>query len=327
MSGSTNGVSGNGPYGNIHLLEIDGFIQIQTVDQKTARVDQSSTHSDGPAGPSGRADVSKERHEALQSVLTKPQGQGYAKDPLEDLKNDKDYTKLVADIEFFESLILGFAHIDQQFGGAFWSGLGDGKLDMGNITAAASDPCAPGHEVAKKLLARPDMLLKLKGSDGLYSMAKLEEVIQGLKTDKKSKEDQARAATSSVPPRSSEPSTEATSNPPPQTPPNQSTSTESKASEIKVDMGQVSGGDPLSRSTERLSNALSSIETQIDDLIVKMGKETDPAKLKQLEAQLNKLERLQSMFSKILERLQTMIQNMAQMYHKIQMAAIQNIGR
>jgi DNA repair ATPase RecN len=92
-----------------------------------------------------------------------------------------------------------------------------------------------------------------------------------------------------------------------------------------MNMGEVSGGDPLTRSTERINNALGSLEEQIDQVVAQMGKEDDPKKLKELEGRLMKLERLQSTMSKMLERLQTMMQNLAAMYHKLQMSAIQNI--
>lgn len=278
---------------------------------------------------------------------------GYAKpaDPLESVKQSPEYKAIEAELADLEKTF--------EFQGVSYSlmdlinivdqdnvGSGDGIVWRKDVehTAHWQNGTNNLREFAARILSDPrirGMLEKLTGGfrDGVMSVASLRQRIDELKSRKSQLEADAMAkasaqsgatqtapATNTPPTDGASATTGASNASQPDSPPGTS-ATSSSVSPVKIDMGEVSGGDPLTRSTQRLTNALGSIEEQIDALVAQMGKETDPAKQRQLEAQLRVLERLQSTFSKMLERLENMVMNLANMYHKIQMTAIQNIGR
>lgn len=338
MSSGLNGVSGSNAFTNTRLDDTGSIAKgIAKIASDVSQLVQTLAGDKTSTGPSGTANISDERQSALQQLATKKSdAAGYSPDPLDKLKTDPEYQKVIAELSQLEQ--------EFEFQGVKYS-LSDLIKVIDGDNRSANDGIIwkcdlehTGHwqkgsgnlkEFAAKILQDPGingMLVKLTGDfqNGAISLSTLESRIATLKTTKDQKETAAREASQSTSGNSLGGDKEIDTS---QNPGGGKVGTDSGLPEIKIDMGEVTGGDPLSRSTERLGNALGSIETQIDDLIVMMGKEQDPAKLKQLEAHLNKLERLQSMFSKMQERLQTMIQNMSQMYHKIQMAAIQNIGR
>ncbi len=95
---------------------------------------------------------------------------------------------------------------------------------------------------------------------------------------------------------------------------------------LSLDMGTVQSGDPLTCATDRLTNAMGGLETQIDQLTAQLGQETDPAKRSAIEARLNQLNRAMTEVTNMLQQLTTMMQNIAKMFNDIAMNAIRHIA-
>jgi hypothetical protein len=94
---------------------------------------------------------------------------------------------------------------------------------------------------------------------------------------------------------------------------------------ITLHMGDVKAGDPLGMATERLTNAMGDLESQMDDVVARMANSTDDKEQKLLEARLNKLNRAMTSVSNMLQQLLTMRENLQKMFNDIAMRAISHI--
>lgn len=243
-------------------------------------------------------------------------------DPLASLKNDADYQETCSQLEFFQSIKQGFYLIDQQFGGDLWTGLSDGKINMGNIQAAAGDASAPGYEVAKKLLQHPELLVRLLDG-GDYSGAKLDEVITSLKGDKSTKEASARSDAAGAAAKH----------------PDKYQGESFADRHAGVESGDAANGqkppvedptklrpftsdktDPMDRSAD----AISFMQSEIDRLTNEMTNTQDPGKMKAIEAQISKASTLMQMLMSSMQQQQQLMSNIAKMWSDMAMAAIRN---
>lgn len=243
-------------------------------------------------------------------------------DPLASLKNDADYQETCSQLEFFQSIKQGFYLIDQEFGGIAGAGLSDGKINMGNIQAAAADSSAPGYEVAKKLLQHPELLARLLDG-GDYSGAKLDEVITGLKGDKSQKETSARSDASGA--AAGQPDKY------------QGDSFADRHAEVQsgeATNGQkAADGDPTklrpftsdkTDPMDRSADAISFMQSEIDRLTTEMTNTQDPGKMKAIEAQITKASTIMQMLMSSMQQQQQLMSNIAKMWSDMAMAAIRN---
>lgn len=275
-------------------------------------------------------------------------GQGYAPPPaadpaakaLEALKQDPDYQQILSELDFFKGIEDGFYAIDAQFGGTLWSGLRDGKIDIGNIQDAAADASSPGYAAAQKLLQNPKLLSKLDSDgDGCYSKAELSKVITDLKTTKTQKETDARAAASPPPPAPAPGGTAPPPLPPGGKPPGPTPSPTpgsgdsappDTAEEYKFNPADLEIKQFKSSATgtgELLADSLGHVQSEIErltDLKAKAlaaGKPEDAAKI---DVQINKMNMCLQMVMSSMQQNQTMLSNIAKMWSDMAMTAIRN---
>jgi hypothetical protein len=325
-------------YQNAHHQRVEARVHIHDRRLDTQSfVQTGSTHAAHPPPPPASADA----HAAACCDI------GYASPPqdpvkkaLEDLKQDPEYQKVVSQLAFFEDIEQGFFAIDAQFGGWFGSGLRDGIIDIGNIEAAAKDPCAPGYEAARKLLQHPELLARLdRDSNGLFTKEELWTFIADLKQRKLTMEKEARAqAMPPAPP----PSPSASGTPPPpdaggRPPPETSTSStqgteakegqeppyEFKASDLEIRPFRSTATDTGDLLADAMGHVQSEIErlTELKAKALAAGKPEDAAKI---DAKIAKMNMCFQMVMSAMQQHQTMMSNIAKMWNDMAMTAIRN---
>lgn len=308
--------------------------QTQSLQDQSTVVNGGSKAQQPPApGPS--ADAQSAAGSGSEGYATPPQDP--VKKALEELKQDPEYTKLLSQIAFFEGIERGFHAIDAQFGGAFWSGLRDGKIDIGNIEAAARDSSSSGHEVAKKLLQSPELLSKLdRNSDGLYTKEELQAVLDELKSAKATMEKDARAAASppaapqaggstSAPPTGGEQTPPVTTAP---TPGTEARNGEESEYQFKTADLEIRPFRSSATGTgELLADSMGHVQSEIERLTnlkakaLAAGKPEDAAKI---DVQINKMNMCLQMVMSAMQQQQTMLSNIAKMWSDMAMTAIRN---
>ncbi|GMU58633.1 MAG: hypothetical protein AMXMBFR34_03960 [Myxococcaceae bacterium] len=344
-----NGVSGSNAYQNVHLIKCEQPAEAgqgqgaQAVNgqQRTLQTQNQTTVQNGgnapaaPPPPTPSADAQQSFADTTQGYANPP-AQDPIKKALEDLKQDPDYQQILSELAFFEGIEDGFYAIDAQFGGSCWSGLRDGKINIGNIEAAAADASSPGHAAAQKLLQNAKLLSKLDSDgDGLYSKAELSKVIADLKTNKTQKETDVRAAASPPPPA---PAPGTTAPPPPpggkppttSPPPGSGDSATGTTEEYKFNPADLEIKQFKSSATgtgELLADSLGHVQSEIErltDLKAKALAAGKPEDAARIDAQINKMNMCLQMVMSSMQQNQTMLSNIAKMWSDMAMTSIRN---
>lgn len=243
---------------------------------------------------------------------TQPSNQGYAEDPLARLKADPEYKELLEYIKAAEDFNAqaGFYQIDREFGGWWGAGTGDYKVDWGNIEDAAKNGTGATKTLAQQMLKHPGLFQLLdKDKDGLLSADELRGGLAALRSQKTAMEQKAREA--AAPADKNEPGPE--------------------AGEAGKTAGEVTPRPELSKTgglegaSENLNNLLGWSEQELTRLTDLYAKETDPARLKQIENKMNEIQRRMQQITAMLNQVMTLMSNISKMRSDIAMNAIRNI--
>lgn len=214
----------------------------------------------------------------------------------------------------------------------------DQTLTMGEIQDVAEGNFpADMKAAAKRLLANPELLDKLKNGDDKYTsydIGRLRKTFNDRRTEIRDSTDaQVRAdlgAASRVPTNGSpDPATGSDSAPNARTPaptegskPGEAILAEAGTSLPKPPPSQQTG---LEGASENINNMIGWGEQEIDRLTTLMGKTDDPAVLKQLENKINQMSRRMQQMSAMLQQIMTMMSNLSKMYSDIAMNSVRNI--
>lgn len=149
--------------------------------QKLATVkaceDEWSQYPDGVAHPAVPVPSAAE---PLPVSCSQACANGYAPDAMAELQKNPTYQSLQADAAVLKALEdgNGLGDIDRMYGGWFGAGLNDGKINLGNVTAAAND----GLESAKYFLNNSRLFHEMDADgDGCVSAAELHAFYAGVK--------------------------------------------------------------------------------------------------------------------------------------------------
>ena len=262
---------------------------------------------------------------------------GYAKDPLEELKKDPDYQdkkKLLDAAQKLENG-QGLYFIDEEFGGGFEHGLGDGKINMANIEDAAKDPSSRGYQAARLLLDNP-RLFSLIDADGddLLTEGELRAFIAATKGEIQAMEKQAQESAAS---------TNGTNGPPPSdssntarppggsstNPPKESGTSETDLEKKFKEMTPIpapSNDKTLDGAAANMNNLLGWTESEISRLSELYGQAEGNTKLqKEIETRMNELTRRAQSIASMMNQIMTMLSNISKMQSDIAMNSIRNM--
>lgn len=260
---------------------------------------------------------------------------GYAMDQMLKLQNDPDYKDTLDQLAKAEQLERGqgLYLIDAEFGGFLGFGKNDGKIDRGNIEAAAKDPCAPGHEAAKMLMANPRLFAAIDADgDGLITKDELHKFIDKMKNQKKWIEDsyalKAKTPTFGIgddpqpmpPPVAQKPPPPPGQGSKPQPPPvRHAPPPPPPSTPVLSSRGGLEGA------SENINNALSSCEDQMAQLSAQMAATDDPKEQAAIQNKMNALERRMQMLSSMYQEIMTVLSNLSKMQSDIAMTFIRNM--
>lgn len=344
VNGVANGVGINSEAYSGTLIDSQRSIKTDGMPQVHQQGTSINAHEYGPS-QSQQAPAPAPASGGAQTTATNTSG--YAKDPVDEVKQTKEYKDLKFETDALQDSLdsNAFFWLEEAYA-RNGASAGDGIIHIDEILWAADQVCGdrntdPSVQNFARFLAQHRELFSRIDANGdrMISRQEVTSFIAAGKAKMKELEDAARGKPSVNLDRA------ASSNQSDQVPAtgtsgsgatgatgaggtNGPTEGDRVAAEIKA--GEAPRPPPsklggLEGASENMSNMLGWAEGEFDRLTALMGKASDPGAQKMIEQKLNQLSRLMQALTAMQNQIMTMMSNLSKMYSDIAMNAIRNM--